>query len=204
LAKQHAEESRSGRESDAHIDAMTARLAGDETYPIPDEEPGTREIDHAMSAIVAATNAIDGVYGSVKPLINPPRSNAKRHRQILETLKLGFSVGRHAKQWLDDLDWLYDIRDSIVHHSEDDRPLVVARVTQQSVIIGGPETFRLSADSAERAAAIAQTILRTCIEHPKAATKKWAVERREMVGLEAQAIEGADTVAVNDTRTRLA
>jgi hypothetical protein len=61
----------------------------------------------SMVAISAAANAIDGLHGAVKPVINPPGSRAKRHRQIIEALELSFSVGRHQSRWPQDLGWLF-------------------------------------------------------------------------------------------------
>lgn len=120
-----------------------------------------------MEAIFAAAHAIDGFYGAVKPLVSPPKSNAKRHRQILEALKLGFAIGSHQKAWLTDLGWLFETRDGIVHHGEELRSVMVTRVTAETLVASGPETYRLSAPNAQRAAMIAETVIGHVWQIPK-------------------------------------
>lgn len=86
IARQQAEEARRAVHSDEYFDALNARLAGRDV-PVPDEpdREGMAELKAAMVAIGASAHAIDGFYGSVKPLVLPPPSRAKRARQILET-----------------------------------------------------------------------------------------------------------------------
>jgi hypothetical protein len=57
--------SRDAAPSDAMIDALSARIAGQDV-PLPDEpERGNLEIVNAMVAISAATHAIDGSIGAL-------------------------------------------------------------------------------------------------------------------------------------------
>lgn len=164
---------------DEGIDALAERAASEATRNVSDagleEYP---EMVYSMVAVGAAAYALDGFYGSIKPLVNPPRSRGKRSRQILEALKLGFRIGSHAPRWQGELDWLFETRDSSVHHAEDFRPVVVSRTTEKTILAGGPECFSFSAESAGRAALLTFEIVRSCLERPKAATKAWAMERK--------------------------
>lgn len=179
IAESHAEMAEKARPSDAYLDYLSAQLAH---LDVPKVEPGegengVRETTAAMVAITAAAHALDGFYGAVKRSVQAPGSKAKRpkrHRQILETVKLGFRVGSFALQWLDELDWLFETRDLIVHHAEELRPLVVIRVTEQTVVAGGPEGFAVGADSARRAATLARKVISECLGHPRANTDHWA------------------------------
>lgn len=87
LARAHAVDASNAVLSDEMLDNLSARLAGEEVEPITAGD-GMVEMKEAMGAISAAAYAIDGFYGAVKPLVNPLKSNAKRHRQILETLSV--------------------------------------------------------------------------------------------------------------------
>jgi hypothetical protein len=159
---------------------MSARLAQMERempagHGVPD--PVWSEMFAAMVAVAAAAHALDGFYGTVKPLVSPPASTASRGRQVLEALKLGFKIGPHASTWLTGMDWLFKTRDRAVHHDEVFPTLVSHRVTEETVVFGAPELEAFSAASAERAAELATTILITCIENPKPATAEWAAMR---------------------------
>jgi hypothetical protein len=183
LAHAHAVAASDAIPSDELIDNLSARLAGQAVEPLavnPDSDDMT-EMKEAMGAISSPAHAIDGFYGAVKPLINPPRSNAKRHRQILEALKLGFVIGSYHNAWLDDLDWLFETRDGIVHHGEEFRPLVVRRVTAETLVGSGLVAYRLSAANAQRAAMIAEAVIVTCVANPKPSTANWVQNRKHVV-----------------------
>ncbi len=123
LAERHADFAAQCRSSDDEVDALAESLGNDaiETPPDKTVASGT-ELEHTMFAVSASAYALDGLYGTVKPFIRPPKFTAARHRQILETLKLGFNVAQRAGSWLSELEWLFDLRDSIVHHADDYRP----------------------------------------------------------------------------------
>ena len=169
------------RPSDAAIDAFSARIAGIERQLPEDANRGSEEMHQAMVAISAAAHSLDGFYGSVVDLVKPPRSAAKRERQILEVLKLGFSIGRRAHVWLNEVDWLFGVRDDIVHHGERLRPAVQSRVTSETVVFAGPEAFDLSSDSATRASDLATTILRECVVRPKEPLREWAERASQLM-----------------------
>jgi len=158
------------------IDAASAQMVG-EPRPIPADVPVPHpggEMFASMIAVAAAAHAVDGFYGSIKPLVDPPASAASRPRQIHEALKVGFNVGKPSQLWLKDLDWLFKARDGIVHHAEKYEPMVLLRETDETVVYGSPDLGGLKAETADRAARIAEAIIRICVRNPKPATKKWA------------------------------
>ena len=170
------------RVSDASIDYQSAMIQGVERQrPDDPNAAGNEEMLNAMIAIAASAHSIDGFYGAVVEHIKPPKSGARRNRQILETLKLGFSVGKFAAHWLVELDWLFDVRDDIVHHGERLRPVVVSRTTSETIVFAGPESFNLSSDSARRAADLATTVVAECAARPKAILRGFAERVRELM-----------------------
>jgi len=128
-----------------------------------------------MVAVTAAAMALDSFYGTIKPILNQPKTKKKaaRARQILEGLKLGFVVGKYQRTWQEDLDWLFKTRNGIVHHAMRDGTAVILRITDETVMTGAPDTFGLLPTSAQRAAGIAETILDTCAANPKPFIKGW-------------------------------
>lgn len=98
-------------------------------------------------------------------------------------MKLGFLIGPYQQSWLGDLDWLFETRDGIVHHGEELRPMVVTRVTTETLVASGPEAFRLSGANAQRAAVIAETVIGTCLANPKAPTVNWAQTRHNVMAM---------------------
>jgi hypothetical protein len=189
LAVEHATIAEAARESDRVIDAVALALQNpgstiedylDSDDPRPTE--GTPEFDASLIAIVASAVAVDGLYGSVKPLINPPASTASRPRQIIETLKLGFSIGRESHRWLPELDWLFDVRDLAVHRAEEFRPMTIVRVTAETVLVSSNEAWYFSAPNAHRAANLCAEIIDVCLAKPKRATCEWATTRRHGTG----------------------
>lgn len=166
-----AEAAREPEEVLDHISAAIAQLT-DERLP-PRETPNPSELQASMTALVAAAAAVDGFYGAVKPLVNPPSSKAKRSRQVVEALKLGFKIGPRASHWTDKLDWLFECRDFAVHHGPEFGGLYAARVTDQTIVIGPPEVYFLSAPVARRAVESAQGVISDCLENPKAPTREW-------------------------------
>jgi hypothetical protein len=182
IARRSAEAAEQTRESDATVDALSARIAGeDRDLPHDPNAAGNEEMLNAMLAIAAAAHSLDGFYGAVVEHIKPPKSRARRNRQILETFKLGFSVGNSAHDWLRELDWLFEVRDDIVHHGERLRPIVVSRMTEETLVFAGPESYNLSAQSARRAADLATSVITRCTANPKAPLKDWADRARDLI-----------------------
>lgn len=181
IARAHADLAERSVTPEAAVDAFSASLAGMEAEaPRPLPGQGTEEMLAAMVSVAAAAHALDGLYGSVKPLLSLPPSRARRSRRILEALKAGFRVGRQAPHWQAEVDWLFDTRDAAVHPAEVFRPLVVRRVTAHTVVYSGIEVATYSAAAARRAADLASTVITACLDNPKPATKDWAETRRDI------------------------
>jgi hypothetical protein len=179
IAQEQAARAEAGAPSDALLDALSLSNTDDNAELVDQREQVIRdEVFGGMIAIAAAAHAIDGFYGSVKPLIKPPSGSARRSRKILEALKLGFKVGRHSSRWQREIDWLFDTRDRMVHHAEEMRPTQITRMTDQTAVVGGPEGFDFSLANARRAADLAVEIIDTCLDHPKSATEEWAAQKR--------------------------
>jgi hypothetical protein len=79
IARKAAEDATLFEHSDEVIDDLSAALAGlqrrDVTPPAQPAAGGLTEHQHAMIAVAAAAHAIDGFYGSIKPLLflAPPK-----------------------------------------------------------------------------------------------------------------------------------
>ena len=87
LSRAHVVKAEAARRTDAAIDEIFENLKSDDVKG-GQKEPGVGvfyEMTASMVVFTAAANAIDGFYGAVKPLISPPKSRARRHRQIIET-----------------------------------------------------------------------------------------------------------------------
>jgi hypothetical protein len=142
-------------------------------------ELGSPEWRAAMVAVTSAAFALDGLYGAVKPLVNPPASGAPRQRQILEGLKLGFQLGSKPHQWLPEVDWLDEVRDLAVHHGEEPRPQVGhPEIADLHIAV---ESRDFSAAYAERAVALVLDVVKTCFASPKPSTQEWVELRRPVV-----------------------
>lgn len=82
------------------------------------------ELQASMVAISASAHAIDALYGTTRDLIDLPPGTVERWTenrtprggQILETLKCACELRRHAARWGGEFSWLFDLRDSAVHH----------------------------------------------------------------------------------------
>lgn len=132
------------------------------------------ELLASMVAIAAAAHALDGLYGSLKPMVGSAPSDAARHRQVLELLKHGFAIGKKSHEWADEFEWLFELRDWAVHHGESDLEPVRHPTLPTNV---APESAAYSATSAERAFELLRDVLRTCLRNPKPATREWAEVR---------------------------
>lgn len=130
------------------------------------------ELSASMISISASAHAIDGFYGSVGSYADfPPglkskwrQNRTKRPAQILETLKLAFAVGRQAPRWTRDLRWLFDLRDSAVHHKAEPGELVWDAQERTKV----PREHSLyNLENANRAAKLAIEVMTTCVDHPR-------------------------------------
>ena len=91
------------------------------------------------------------------------RNRTARRTRILQTLKLGFAVGKVAERWDEEFRWLFDLRDGVVH----------ARKGWQALRphpVGGsmaPDHVMYSVESSGRAVDVALDVLATCFALPK-------------------------------------
>jgi len=159
------------------VDALIAALHGS-TEPVPSHLAQGDEGHDAMVAIAAAAFALDGLYGTIRPLVSVTFTKARRSRRIFEVIKTGFVLGKRTRQLSSDIDWVFRTRDAIVHHTEAPRPVASIQVTERSQVYGAPELVYLNAEAANRAALIAETVFITCADNPKMATKEWARRAR--------------------------
>jgi hypothetical protein len=115
-AREQAVEAQNRGMPDEVLDDLSVRLLGVRSGRAPEhpEFGGAKEFLAAITAVVASAPALEGSYGSIEPLANPPSSTAARKRQIIEAFKLGFAIGGHTKRWMTELDWPFDLRDRAV------------------------------------------------------------------------------------------
>ena len=126
----------------------------------------SRETRASMVSISASAHALDALYGSVKPLIPPLRSTPpSRHSAILETLKAGFEIRGRAGGggWAQEFKWLFELRDSAVHHEEKARPTEPHPAGTHT----GYENVAYSLENAERALNFAFEVFETCVDRPR-------------------------------------
>ncbi len=140
---------------------------------------GNLEMVEAMIAISSSANAIDAVFGSVHE-VDPwkpaggRKKGASRTGEIVEQLKHSFVVGKHATEWSRDLDWLFQLRHSIVHHSERPRPMEIAAADSRNVVLSATEAYSLTAVAARRAVDLVDRIVTTCLNAPDDGVREWA------------------------------
>lgn len=136
------------------------------------------QIMASLVAVTAAAHAIDSLYGAVSKLIPRTRTTAARHRQILEALKLGFSLGRRQHEWAPELAWLFALRDKAVHHAEGAEAAPFEFDAAGAIVARSAESQAYTPGNARRAADLALSIAVYCLQHPKANTREWAESRR--------------------------
>lgn len=183
IAKQYADRAIDERKPEAPIYRNVDGIS------VGYDRRGNEEIAYAMIAISASASALDGIYGSITDLLaggmpqrkKGSRRSASRPHQILEGLKHGFKIGKQAPTWLKDLDWLFGIRDGIVHHGERLRPAVVVETTKDNVFMSVVEGYNLTARSAERAASLAREIIVTCAANPKPPLEVWSTRASNLL-----------------------
>lgn len=180
VARENATAAEAAHASDERVDALSAFLAGESLELATQKEPagGLHELCPGMTAVVAGAVAVDGLYGTIKPFIDPPASTAKRSRQIIECLKLGFSLPS-PESWLRGLDELFERRDFAVHHAELLAEMVSVRETAETIVFGASEVHWFSAEEARRCVDFAVSLIESCLEHPKPPLREWAEENAD-------------------------
>jgi hypothetical protein len=169
------------RASDELVDAMSARLAGeDREIPVVVEREW-QELSASLVCVSAAAHAIDGFYGALKctpglPQL-PAMGKAPRHSQIYETVKRYFRLGSESQRIREDLKWIFGLRDRAVHHADTYRDMVVIRNTDETTVVGAIEVYEYSAPIARRAADIAADLITFCLLNPTPALTEWTKQR---------------------------
>jgi len=130
------------------------------------------EMRASMVAITAAANAVDALYGEIKPLVPVPEevraawkaNRAPRHARIRETLKEGCALGRLNAEWSSRFKHLYRLRDPVVHHEIRSLPTVRHPNGRTNV---SQEMADYSSENATAAVDLAFEVVLTTIRHPR-------------------------------------
>ncbi len=190
IAYRHANAAELANQSQNPLSLEKAREVGGAGRPVAGPE-GNSEIIEAMVAISGAANVLDAVFGALqhadpwKPA-GGRKKNSTRTGEILEQLKHSFEIGKRATEWSRELDWLFQLRHSIVHHSEQARPMDIAAANADYIVLSATEAFSLTAASARRAADFAVDVITECLDHPRPGSRSWserAKRLRQSMGL---------------------
>jgi hypothetical protein len=206
IASRHAAEAEEASRNQRPLGLVKAREVGRAGRPIAGPE-GNLEIIEAMIAITGAANAIDAVFGALQQVdpwkpVGGRKKNASRTGEILEQLKHSFVIGKQAMDWSRELDWLFQLRHSIVHHSERTRPMDIAAADAEYIVLSASEAFSLTAVAARRAADFVNRAVTECLEHPKVGARSWsqrAKKLKQSIGLAPGASGPTPTIEVIQT-----
>ncbi len=137
----------------------------------------------AMIAIVASASSLGGLAGSVREhsKIAMPAFNSKtgEDRKALEVLKRAFEIGTKEREWRNEFEWLFHLRNPLVHPAEKFREPVLH--PENSAIQVSVETIHYSAANAERAVALVRDVAGFCFDNPKPAIRLWCEMREGIV-----------------------
>lgn len=148
IAHRHLREARAGRQR-----ALDARVSGENLGPGMEAE-----FEASLIAVSAASHALDGLHGALQDLVAFERlsEDAPRHRYLRAVLKAAFRLrNEQTRTWKEEFKWLFDIRDSAVHHR------VVTALAQHPIEgFGSTEAATYCVESAERAMKLLLDVLR--------------------------------------------
>ncbi len=160
-----------------------ARHARHELYPKDPSEGLRAEMHAGMIAVSASAHALDALYGELQEMIPLPESwrrkepktcrGPARHARIVETLKLGFALGKAAVEWPPRFEWLFDLRDSAVHFEGGFRPPVPHPVGVHTA----DTNVSYALESAQSTVDLLLEVLSTCAASPRdqlPSIVKWA------------------------------
>lgn len=130
-----------------------------------------RETMAAMVAVTAVAHALEAFSAAAKKRGVVPqalqdaweKNHTARPDRILETLKLGYDIGKAWPRWKSGIDWLYEIRDAAIHFEEQLRDLAPHPIGTGA----SQELVTYSLESAERAVDLLMDVVRTCLARPK-------------------------------------
>ena len=126
-----------------------------------------QEFEASVVAVAASAHALDALYGSVgipQSVRNQwKQTGTKRHGKIREALKRVFDTGPVNQQWVDEFDWLFELRDAALHAEEAPKKPVPHPTGTNTA----QEQVDYSVESAERAVELALSVFRWCVDHPR-------------------------------------
>jgi hypothetical protein len=161
--------------AERHADAVAAVIARS-------EDPLTEDVrEDAMVCITAAASCVGSFAGSVRRNVDAPFPVFNSEKKIptetkaLEILKVVFDLGAKPHSWLPRLRWLFELRDPLVHHSEEMSP---GLTVPSGDLVLSAAARDYSAANSEQAVALVNEIISYCFEHPRPVVKRW-VWRRE-------------------------
>ena len=108
-----------------------------------------------------------------------PTTGPRRDRQILETLKAGFSVESRVQDWAAELEWLFEHRGAALHHDPK-----YTEGEPHPLSPGGRTSIEHSTHRAEtctRSVNLLTDVLVTCIQKPMPELEQWASDMRASV-----------------------
>lgn len=127
------------------------------------------DMQASMVAIVAAASALGGVAASIRAHSElehlrfgkgtPPEA------KIFETLKRACDLGPDADKLRSELDWLFALRDPLVHPGEPIREGISP--PDRPAITGPVELLEHSAENARKAVDLVRALMRRWLEYPK-------------------------------------
>lgn len=184
IANRHADTAEKASQAAQPLSLEKARETSAAGGPVAGPE-GNLEMIEAMVAISAAANVIDAVFGSLQQVdpwkpVGGRKKNASRAGEILEQLKHSFLVGKYANDWSRELDWLFQVRHSIVHHSEQPRPMEIAAADAQHIVLSATEAYSLTATAARRATDFVDRMVTESLDRPREATRQWSERAKKL------------------------
>jgi hypothetical protein len=152
---------------EARAKALRITPAGGETFI----EALACETRASLIAVAASAHALDALYGVMRDIITPVETGT-RWSTLLETFKAAFNVRGHegGGGWAREFEWLFDLRDSAVHHDEESRESV-PHPTGTNVSWAN---VAYSLESAERAVNLMVDVLDTAVGAPRPPIADWA------------------------------
>jgi hypothetical protein len=169
VAIEHAEEARRAR------DEMTRLRAEGKEFAV---WLGS-EFRASVVAVAASAHALDALYGSTVIPESARGYGPNRPAKIREALKRVFDTGPVNTPWVTQFDWLFDLRDAVVHAGERPAPPVPHPAAGNTAA----EHVRYSVESAEQAVDFALSVFQRCVGHPRPDATSWADIMRPLVDL---------------------
>jgi hypothetical protein len=158
-----------------------------------DPQPArTREMQNAMVAISSSAHAIEALYGEIKSLTPPPRTERPRHAverltrrlgwrprrpplrvRVFQTMQRGCALGDRTNRWPGQLKTLYRLRRELLHHALEVRPPVPHPGDPTTAV--SQEMADYTLENAHHAVDLACDVALVALEHPVAPDlKRWA------------------------------